>query len=72
MSTPCGGGYIIFAFAVCRPPSGVRRYTWFPLIKGKSIIAIITKFGMQDYWVSSLPGIAFGEGSSIAIRVIAT
>ena len=26
----------------------------------------IWKFGMQDYWVNSLLGIAFGEGSSIA------
>ena len=35
-------------------------------------LAIITKFGMQSYWVSSLPGIAFDEDSSIAVWVIAT
>ena len=40
MSTPLGGGYIIFAFFavrcpmsdVRRPASDVRRHAWFPLI----------------------------------------
>ena len=40
MSTPLGGGYIIFAFfavrcpmsGVRRPASDVRRHAWFPLI----------------------------------------
>ena len=36
------------------PASAVRRYTSFPLIFRKSIRAIFTKFGMQDYWVSVL------------------
>ena len=36
MSTPVGGGYIIFAFSAVRcPASDVRRHAWFPLIKGK-------------------------------------
>ena len=41
MSTPLGGGHIIFAF------SGVRRPTWFPDILGNSSYPIFTKFGMQ-------------------------
>ena len=57
MSTPLGGGHIIFAF------SGVR-HNWFPVIS--SIYPIFTKFGMGVYWVNSLHGIAFGEDSSIA------
>ena len=32
----------------------------------KSIYPIFTKFGMGVYWVNSVHGIAFGEGSSIA------
>ena len=33
MSTPLGGGYIIFAFSAVRcPASDVRRHAWFPLI----------------------------------------
>ena len=33
MSTPLGGGYIIFAFFAVRcPASDVRRHAWFPLI----------------------------------------
>ena len=60
MSTPLGGGHIIFAF------SGVRRPTWFPDILGNSSYPIFTKFGMQVYWVNSLYGIAFGDDSSIA------
>ena len=59
MSTPLGGGRIIFAF------SGVRRPTWFPDILGNSSYPIFTKFGMQVYWVNSLYGIA-GDDSSIA------
>ena len=66
MSTPLGGGHIIFAF------SAVRRPTWFPDILGNSSYLIFTKFGMQVYWVNSLYGIAFGDDSSIANRVIAT
>ena len=74
MSTPLGGGYIIFAFfavrcpmsGVRRPASDVRRHAWFPLIERKSIRAIVTKFGMQAYWVSSLLGIAFGCCTSFA------
>ena len=62
MSTPLGGGHIIFAF----PPSAVRRPTWFPDILGNSSYPIFTKFGMQVYWVNSLYGIAFGDDSSIA------
>ena len=60
MSTPLGGGHIIFAF------SGVCRPTWFPVISRKSIYPIFTKFGMGVYWVNSLHVIAFGEDSSIA------
>ena len=60
MSTPLGGGHIIFAF------SAVRRPTWFPDILGNSSYPIFTKFGMQVYWVNSLYGIAFGDDSSIA------
>ena len=60
MSTPLGGGHIIFAF------SGVRHPTWFPDILGNSSYPIFTKFGMQVYWVNSLYGIAFGDDSSIA------
>ena len=60
MSTPLGGGHIIFAF------SAVRRHTWFPDILGNSSYPIFTKFGMQVYWVNSLYGIAFGDDSSIA------
>ena len=60
MSTPLGGGPIIFAF------SAVRRPTWFPDILGNSSYRIFTKFGMQVYWVNSLYGIAFGDDSSIA------
>ena len=48
MSTPLGGGHIIFAF------SAVRRPTWFPDILGNSSYPIFTKFGMQVYWVNSL------------------
>ena len=50
---------IIFAF------SGVRCHTWFPVISGKSIYPIFTKFGMGVYWVNSLHGIAFGDNSFI-------
>ena len=60
MSTPLGGGHIIFAF------SGVWRHTWFPDILGNSSYPIFTKFGMQVYWVNSLYGITFGDDSSIA------
>ena len=56
MSTPLGGGHIIFAF------SGVRH----PVISRKSIYPMFTKFGMGVYWVNNLHGIAFGEDSSIA------
>ena len=55
MSTPLGGGHIIFAFSA-----------WFPDILGNSSYPIFTKFGMQVYWVNSLYGIAFGDDSSIA------
>ena len=50
MSTPLGGGHIIFAF------SAIRRPTWFPDILGNSSYPIFTKFGMQFYWVNSLYG----------------
>ena len=60
MSTPLGGGHIIFAF------SAVCHHTWFPVILRKNIYLIFTKFGMGVYWVNSLHGIAFGEDSSIA------
>ena len=60
MSTPLGGGHIIFAF------SAVRRPTWFPDILGNSSYPIFTKFGVQVYWVNSLYGIAFGDDSFIA------
>ena len=70
---PLGGGHIIFAFSgVCRPASAICRHTWFPVISRKSIYPIFNKFGMGVYWVNSLQGIAFGEDSSIANRVIAT
>ena len=59
MSTPLGGGHIIFAF------SGVC-HTWFLVISRKSMYPIFTKFGMGVYWVNSLHGIAFGEDGSIA------
>ena len=51
-------------------PSGVTL--GFPTILGNSSYPIFTKFGMQVYWVNSLYGIAFGDDSSIANRVIAT
>ena len=54
MSTPLGGGHIIFTFSA------------FPVILRKSIYPIFTKFGMGVYWVNSLHGIAFGEDSSVA------
>ena len=60
MSTPLGGGHIIFAF------SSVRHRTWFPVISRKSMYPIFTKFGMGVYWVNSLHGTAFGEDSFIA------
>ena len=60
MSTPLGGGHIIFAF------SGIRHHTWFLAISRKSFYPIFTKFGMGVYLVNSLHGIAFGEDSSIA------
>ena len=60
MSTPLGGGHIIFAFSAVRCP------TWFPDILGNSSYPIFTKFGMQVYWINSLYGIAFGDDSSIA------
>ena len=60
MSTQLGGGHIIFAFFA------VRSHTWFPDILGNSSYPILTKFGMQVYWVNILYGIAFGDDSSIA------
>ena len=33
---------------------------------------MFTKFGMEDYWISSLLGIAFGDNTFIANSVIAT
>ena len=58
MSTPLGGGHIIFAFsAVWRPTLDIL---------GNSSYPIFTKFGMHVYWVNSLYGIAFGDDSSIA------
>ena len=60
MSTPLGGGHITFAFFA------VRRHIWFPDILGNSSYPILTKFGMQVYWVNILYGIAFGDDSSIA------
>ena len=33
---------------------------------------MVTKFGMEDYWISSLLGIAFGDNIFIANGVIAT
>ena len=62
MSTPLGGGHIIFAFSVVRRPSS-------QLVSGhfkESIYPIFTKFGMGVYWVNSLHGIAFGEDSCTA------
>ena len=59
MSTPLGGGHIIFAFSAV-------RHAWFPVISRKSIYPMFTKFGIGVYWVNSLHGIAFGEDSSIA------
>ena len=32
---------------------------------------MFTKFGMEDYWISSLLGIAFGDNTFIANWVIA-
>ena len=64
MSTPLGGGPIIFAFFY-------RHRTLFPLISRKSILAIFTNFGMLDYGVSFLLGIAFGSFSYKANCVIA-
>ena len=57
---PGGGGHIIFAF------SDVWRHTSFPLILRKSIEAVFTKVGVQDYWVSVLLRIAFSCCSSFA------
>ena len=59
MSTPLGGGHIIFAFSAV-------SHAWFPVISRESIYPIFIKFGMGVYWVNSLLGIAFGEDSSIA------
>ena len=33
---------------------------------------MLTKFGMEDYWISSLLRIAFGDNTCIANSVIAT
>ena len=33
---------------------------------------MFTKFGMEDYWISSLLGIAFGDNTFVANSVIAT
>ena len=90
MSTPLGGGYIIFALSAVRypmsvvrcplsdvrcpmsvvrcPASGVRcpASRMVSARLKKSIRAIVTKFGMQAYWVSSLLGIAFGCCTSFA------
>ena len=51
MSTPLGGGHIIFAF------SAVRHPTWFPDILGNSSYPIFTKFGMQVYLVIACMGL---------------
>ena len=45
--------FLLSHFAFC-------RHTLFLLILRKNILAIFTKFGMQDYWISSLICIAFG------------
>ena len=66
MSTPLGGGHIIFAFSGIRRPAPAFCHAWFPVISRKSIYPMFTKFGMGVYWVNSLHGIAFGEDSSIA------
>ena len=59
MSTPLGGGHIIFAFsAVQRPASH--------LVSRHFRQQFLSAFGMQVYWVNSLYGIAFGDDSSIA------
>ena len=58
MSTPLGGGHIIFAFsAVRRPVYGVRRPTWFPDILGNSCYPIFTKFGMQVFGLIACMGL---------------
>ena len=63
MSTPLGGGHIIFAFSViCRPVSGSLVSAH---LKEK-YLSYLYKFGMAVYWVNSLHGIAFGEDRSIA------
>ena len=61
VSTPLGGGHIIFAFS-----ASCIRHAWFAVISRKSIYPIFTKFGMGVHWVNSLHGSAFGEDSTIA------
>ena len=58
------GGHYFYFFR--RPASAIRRHASFPLILMKSIRAIFTKFGVQDYWVSVLLGIVISCGSSFA------
>ena len=60
MSTPLGGGHIIFAF------SAVRRPTWFPDILRQQFLSYLYQIWHAGYWVNSLYGIAFGDDSSIA------
>ena len=63
MSTPIGGGHIIFAFSIVRRP--VPRCLVSAHLKEK-YLSYLYKFGMGVYWVNSLYRIAFGEDSSIA------
>ena len=59
MSTPLGGGHIIFAFsAVRRPVSGVQR----------PASHLVSRHFRQQFlsYLNSLYGIAFGDDSSIA------
>ena len=62
MSTPLGGGHIIFAFSAVRRPAShlVSRHF------RQQFLSYLYQIGMQVYWVNSLYGIAFGDDSSIA------
>ena len=55
MSTPLGGGHIIFAFSCVQHLLSIML----GFISRKSIYPMFTKFGMGVYWVNSLHGIAF-------------
>ena len=53
MSTPLGGGHIIFAF------SAVRRPTWFPDVLGNSSYLSLTNLACRFIGLIACMGLAF-------------